>query len=592
MACSFCHIGPSPTNPPADPEHPLWSNLNSTVGAQYLWFDRVLAWNADLSNHLYQLLHAYQPGTLDTSLVSSDGIFDPRAMNAIYNVGPRLMHALPVGRELLTGGQLDNKQFNDFLSSGPLTELYQKPYVYTPRVLKDGADSVGALGALNRVYLNIGVFSEEWLLHFNPLIGGKRMTPIRIADAQRNSVYWQATEQQTLYMAEFLLKAAQPDRLADLPPAQRIRYLTADTATLDRGKTVFAERCARCHSSKLPQPLVGFAGPGTDDCNGPRYLICWNRYWAWTKTDEFRRKVLAIVQAPDFLADNFLSSEFRVPVTLLQTNACSPLARNALANNIWDNFSSQSYKDLPSVGDITVQDPVTGEDRKFAMPAGGRGYTRPPSLISLWSTAPFLLNNTVGPFEQDPSIAARMRVFEASIEQMLWPEKRQRDAVLGDKGVGLIPRTTQTSWLEVPAGFLPGVVTSLHGPLNWLLPGAVNDRGDVQVGPIPKGTPAALFGNFDPLPEDPGLLAGISRGWQLLGLAMELRHDLVAMPANVDDATAARALTPLERKLYDLSTCPDYVVNRGHYFGTDRFAEEPGLNDADKRALIQFLKTF
>jgi len=213
-------------------------------------------------------------------------------MNAIYNVGPRLMHALPVGRELLTGGQLDNKQFNDFLSSGPLTELYQKPYVYTPRVLKDGADSVGALGALNRVYLNIGVFSEEWLLHFNPLIGGKRMTPIRIADAQRNSVYWQATEQQTLYMAEFLLKAAQPDRLADLPPAQRIRYLTADTATLDRGKTVFAERCARCHSSKLPQPLVGFAGPGTDDCNGPRYLICWNRYWAWTKTDEFRRKML------------------------------------------------------------------------------------------------------------------------------------------------------------------------------------------------------------------------------------------------------------------------------------------------------------
>ena len=45
-------------------------------------------------------------------------------------------------------------------------------------VLKDGADSVGALGALNRVYLNIGTFSEEWLLHFNPLIGGKRITPI------------------------------------------------------------------------------------------------------------------------------------------------------------------------------------------------------------------------------------------------------------------------------------------------------------------------------------------------------------------------------------------------------------------------------
>ena len=57
-----------------------------------------------------------------------------------------------------------------------------------------------------------------------------------------------------------------------------------------------------------------------------------------------------IVLADDFLDDNYLSTELRVPVTLLETNACSPLATNAIAGNIWDNFSSQSYKDLPSVG--------------------------------------------------------------------------------------------------------------------------------------------------------------------------------------------------------------------------------------------------
>ena len=49
----------------------------------------------------------------------------------------------------------------------------QPATTWTPRVLKDGSDSVGALGALNRVYLNIGLFSEEWLLHFRPLIGGQ-----------------------------------------------------------------------------------------------------------------------------------------------------------------------------------------------------------------------------------------------------------------------------------------------------------------------------------------------------------------------------------------------------------------------------------
>ena len=207
---------------------------------------------------------------------------------------------------------------------------------------------------------------------------------------------------------------------------------------LDRGKQVFADTCARCHSSKAPKPAAGLDPNG---CAGPDYMACWKRYWDWTKTDDYKSQMRAIVSAPDFLDGNYLSTDLRVPVTLLQTNACSPLATNALAGNIWDNFSSQSYKNLPSVGQITVHDPFTGEPQSYDMPAGGRGFTRPPTLISLWSTAPFLLNNSVGPFEQDPSVDARMRVFNASIEQLLWPEKRAHDKVLGDKVPGVIDRT-------------------------------------------------------------------------------------------------------------------------------------------------------
>ena len=77
-----------------------------------------------------------------------------------------------------------------------------------------------------------------------------------------------------------------------------------------------------------------------------------------------------------------------MPVTLLQTNACSPLATNAIRSNIWDNFSSQTYKELPSVGTVTVHHPITGEPRQYRMPADGRGYTRPPTLVSLWSPHP------------------------------------------------------------------------------------------------------------------------------------------------------------------------------------------------------------
>jgi hypothetical protein len=46
-------------------------------------------------------------------------------------------------------------------------------------------------------------------------------------------------------------------------------------ARLTRGKEVFAERCARCHSSKLPEKAYSFFPSG---CNGPRYLECWNKY--------------------------------------------------------------------------------------------------------------------------------------------------------------------------------------------------------------------------------------------------------------------------------------------------------------------------
>src|SRR6185312_7731007 len=135
---------------------------------------------------------------------------------------------------------------NDFIpASSPLTKYFTPPATaYSPRVLKDGADSVGVLGALNRVYLNIGLFSEEWLLHFNALIGGKKVSPIEIAVARKNSVYWQATELQTMNMALFFLKSTGPhylnDALKNVPPDERKKY-EVNPAKLKEGMKVFAE---------------------------------------------------------------------------------------------------------------------------------------------------------------------------------------------------------------------------------------------------------------------------------------------------------------------------------------------------------------
>jgi hypothetical protein len=590
MSCGFCHVGPNPVNPPADPEHPQWANLSSNVGAQYFWVDRIFVWESDPSSFAFQLFHTSRPGALDTSFVSTDYINNPRTMNAVYELGPRLELAKRWGKETLAGGGLNNAQFNDYFTSGPLTAFFHKPStVFTPRVLKDGSDSVGALGALNRVFLNIGLFSEEWTRHFNPLIGGKPISPIEITVARKNSAYWQATEAQTPAAAAFFLASTAPHHLKDAPGGAA--YMTTDTAQLTRGKEVFAERCARCHSSKIPA-----GAPGLDEgggCNGPGYLDCWNRYWAWTKTDEFKQKMRQIVLADDFLDGNFLSTELRVPVTLLQTNACSPLATNAIEGNIWDNFSSRSYKDLPSVGTITVHDPFTGEPRPYKMPAGGRGYTRPASLISLWSTAPFLLNNSVGKFNPEPSVAGRMESFQDSIEKMLWPEKRRRDPVLGDKipGPSLIDRTTEPSYLRVASGYLPEFLQKQRELAERLTPAIIGDGG-IEIGPIPSGTPVNLLADVNVLPDKMSLDERVKHDAQMIDLLLKLKRALKSLPRNPTEEQARTAFAPLAQPLLALSKCPDFVVNKGHYFGTDLFKEEPGLSDADKRALIELLKTF
>jgi len=586
MSCAFCHVGPNPIKPPLDPENPKWENLSSNVGAQYFWVDRIFNWQGDNNrkSFFFQLFHTSRPGSLDTSLVSTDNINNPRTMNAVYYLGPRMGLAKQWGKEQLAGGGLHNKQFNDYVGDNdPLSGFFRRPdSVWTPRVLKDGSDSVGALGALNRVYINIGLFSEEWLLHFRPLVGGQKISAIEIAVAEKNSIYWKATEAQTMNMARFFLASTDPHHLKDAPGGSA--YMTDDRATVERGKAVFAETCARCHSSKLA-PLP--AGLDLENCNGPTYLDCWSRYWAWSKTPSFKDQMRSIVLADDFLKDNYLSNELRVPSTLMQTNICSPLATNAIAGNIWDNFSSASYKALPSVGTMKVRNPLTGEERDYKLPGGGRGFTRPASLVSVWSTAPFLQNNSVGPFDPSPSVEARMRVFQASIEQMLWPERRPKDPIFANEsgpGVGIIDRTTVDSTIWMPSGYVPDPLRNLVGLGERLFPFFVKN-GSVEIGPIPQGTPVSLLASVDLLDlDDPPdeREAHLKKLGDLVGTIQK---------------TLKRGENPFANpeilnEMLSLSKCPDFVVNKGHYFGTSFLAEEPGLSDADKRALIALLKTF
>ena len=78
---------------------------------------------------------------------------------------------------------------------------------------------------------------------------------------------------------------------------------------------------------------------------------------------------------------------------------------------------------------------------------------------------------------------------------------------------------------------------------------------------------------------------------RLVEVIGRLIRQLKALPADATDEQARAAFANEVPQLMAISKCPDYVVNRGHYFGTNLAKEEPGLTDADKLALIAFLKT-
>ena len=189
---------------------------------------------------------------------------------------------------------------------------------------------------------------------------------------------------------------------------------------------------------------------------------------------------------PDFLKNNFLSNEKRYPVSEIKTNSARALGTNAKAGHVWDNFSSQTYKELSPVNELEFYNPwdetkpikFRPKDRNT-----GPGYYRTPSLVSLWSSAPFFHNNMLGIFTGDPSVEGRMRAFNDAAEKLLWPEKRL--------GKASIWRTENECALHVSKEFVPKVL--------WPL---ADDEGYLNIGQIPKGTPINLIANLQPDPRE------------------------------------------------------------------------------------------
>ena len=124
------------------------------------------------------------------------------------------------------------------------------------------------------------------------------------------------------------------------------------------------------------------------------------------------------------------------------------------------------------------------------------------------------------------------------------------------------------------------------------------DDSQLSIGPIPTGTPVGLLANVRLLSEDLRGDALTQYEKNKAALVAGIIVDLLRLPPNASDARARTVFANIYPNLLKLSKCPDFVVNRGHYFGTS-YREpgqtgppHPGLSDSDKNALIEFLKTF
>jgi mono/diheme cytochrome c family protein len=541
MSCVFCHIGFNPLNPPANPAEPKWENLTSTIGDQYLREGLTFGHNIEHNSIIYQYMATQEPGTSETSRFPTDSINNPTNINSIFRLLDRLKEThvekiTPAQATLIksmyknAGLKLDN-------IGGALGGTDAEPTIKVPHILTDGSDSMGILMASARVYVNEGMMHKDWysswpvnpwhiaksvLRGFKPsefdLIGKERKDP--------NSP-WMQTERRMPNMATFLMSY-------DSFPLEEAKggksYLHADSKTLNRGKIVFAENCASCHSSKKPD----------DSITDPAL-----RKKAWRD----------LVMQDDFLVHNYLSDDERHSITEIGTNIQRAEGSNALAGSTWAQMSSETYKDQRKEK-VTLNNLYNPLTQKYDLSwTGFNAYYRTPTLVSIWATAPYFHNNALGLYNSDPSVKGRMEAYEDGMTKLMWPEKRL--------GVKSIKVTTTTTTLP---DALPGF--KIHHPYF--------DEMKLKLLQLPPGTPVNLLLSVNPK-HFPALVAAYVGG-VLAGKPAKQFASLV-------DRRRDAGIEALKKKLLEVNTVPDFIEDRGHTFGST-------LSDDDKLALIEYMKRF
>ncbi|HRO36392.1 cytochrome c [Thauera sp.] len=599
-SCGSCHIAFDPLNPPADPARPAWENIKGLVGNQYTRVSEIMVSGMASNTLEWQMFAHARPGTSDTSAIPTDQVNNPGTINALINLAkrPAFANESVIKWRKTTAcakGADEAKCWCEPGRDGKCWEKsLQKEAVH--HILKGGEDSIGALEAIQRVYFNIGSCSEQcWVNHLadlrqlDPQQRGFGQTPFDIGQCRRDCPNFRAVEDRLANILDFFMSAeghatdlrvARENTLRAADPGARYtdQDLIADlerqfgAGAVARGREVFTNGCARCHSSQ-PEAATGQLA-GLD----------------------FHRLDLTAG-----LREDWLGNDGPTAVSEVGTFRCRALHSNHMAGHVWQEYGSETLRAQPP--DPNVKEPGDG----------GRGYYRNLSLVNLWAHAPFLHNNALGPelcgkpqnaandfyarrpryvdasnvkllpaerqpacFEYDPSVEARFKLYTLSMQALLNPAQRIPKVTLLNEDVTLRvgPRLWDGTEKERLLGFELTIPSEIDG----------------------RGVTAGTLGNFQhkafivdlvraktaagELERSLNARLGKETGKKVLADLKAVAKEVAGKPNGLVEALRARPY--LIKQVY--SSCTAEVENEGHRFGED-------LSEADKNALIAFLAT-
>jgi mono/diheme cytochrome c family protein len=427
------------------------------------------------------------------------------------------------------------------------------------------------------------------LRQLDPQQRGFGQTPFDIGQCRRDCPNFRAVEDRLANILDFFMSAeghatdlrdARENMLRAADPGARYtdQDLIADlerqfgAGAVARGREVFANGCARCHSSQ-PEAATGQLA-GLD----------------------FHKLDLRTG-----LRDDWLGNDGPTAASEVGTFRCRALHSNHMAGHVWQEYGSETLRAQPP--DPNVKEPGDG----------GRGYYRNISLVNLWAHAPFLHNNALGPelcgkpqnaandfyaqrpryvdasnvkllpaerqpacYEYDPSVEGRFTLYTLSMQALLNPAQRIPKVTLLNEDVTLRvgPRLWDGTDKERLLGFELTIPSEIDG----------------------RGVTAGTLGNFQhkafivdlvrartaagELERSLNARLGKETGKKVLADLKAVAQEVAGKPNGLVEALRARPY--LIKHVY--SSCTAEVENEGHRFGED-------LSEADKNALIAFLAT-